>query len=363
MSERPRRIDQIIPSIVEYDAVSNHTFGVQRVLREMGFDSTIYAQVLGPGVEGRVQPLEQFIDEGDSGRWVMYQCSIGSPAAEIFAAYSQHKMLDYHNITPAELVERWLPPLGEETRLGRRQLAELAPIVHFAIADSAFNASELVELGYQHAEVVSVLIAEGNLIEAPDREVLARFVEREGTDWLFVGQIAPHKAQHDLIMAFSRYRALFDPNARLHIVGREMGNAYRAALVRLIHHLHLEDCITLAGSVSSAELAAYYQLADVFVCLSDHEGFCAPLVEAMSRGLLVVANAAAAVPGTVLDGAVLLQDKSPDLVASVVHELLLDGSLSEELRRRGRRRAATLTLAAAEDALRGAITRAIALNG
>lgn len=359
--EAPTRIDQIIPSIVEHDAVSNHTFGVQRVLREMGFSSDIYARTLGPGVEGRVLPITHFQPDADHQRWVMYQCSIGSPAADVFAAHQGVKLLDYHNITPTRLVERWLPPLGEETKLGRTQLGSLAPLVDYAIADSPFNAQELTDLGYRHTKVVSVMIEQGNTDADPDADVVARYRDGAHRDWLFVGQIAPHKAQHDIIMAFARYREVFDRGARLHLVGREMGNAYRNALGRFVSALGLDDCVNMPGSVSTQALAAYYAIADVFVCLSDHEGFCAPLIEAMSRQVPVVAYGAAAVPDTVGDAGVLIDAKEPDFVAAVVHQLLSSADCVAELRIRGKAQAAKFTVERSEEELRAAILEAVAV--
>ena len=357
----PHRIDQMIPSIVEHDAVSNHTFDAQRLLREMGYECDIYAKVLGPGVEGRVRDVAEFRPNPDPGHWLMYQCSIGSPVADDFAAHPGVKLLDYHNITPARLVDRWLPPLGAEARLGRSQLAELASIVDFAIADSPFNASELVELGYRHAEVVPVLISPGNLTAVPDHALLEEHRGDSGASWLFVGQLAPHKAQHDVIMAFARFRSRFDPNARLFLVGREMGSAYRDALRMFIDALGLNGAVEMPGSVSTERLAAYYALADVFVCLSDHEGFCAPIAEAMSREVPVVAYGVAAVPDTVGDAGLLIEDKDPDFVASVVHELLGAPTLSAALVARGRQQAARFTLERAEATFRETMGRVIEL--
>lgn len=357
----PTRIDQIIPSIIEHDAVSNHTFAAQRLLREMGFLSDIYAVVQGPGVAGRVQPIGRFEPDDDPSHWVMYQCSIGSHAAEVFAAHQGVKLLDYHNITPEHLVERWLPPLGQEIRLGREQLKTLASVVDYAFADSPFNASELNALGYAHAEVVSVLIEAGNINAVSDEKTLVRFATGDSHNWLFVGQLAPHKAQHDLILAFASYREFFDPEARLFLIGREMGSAYRVALEHLVRAFGLEEWVVMPGSVSMSELAAYYELCDAFVCLSDHEGFCAPIIEAMSRGLPVVAYAVAAVPDTVGGGGVLIDHKEPDYVACVMHELFQTPGVMAQLGDRGLGQAKQFTLERSEEAFQQAIRRAIAL--
>lgn len=352
----------MIPSIVEHDAVSNHTFEAQRLLRELGFQSEIYAQILGPGVAGRVRPVSELAEYASANRWLLYQCSIGSPVAELFANDPGKKMLNYHNITPAELVEEWIPPLGEESRLGRRQLAALAPIVRASIADSPYNASELVQFGFKNVGVVSVLIESANLGVIADAAEVSRLRRAQadgGSDWLFVGQVAPHKSQHDLVAALACYRRAYADPARLHIVGREMGSAYREALLLFTRAMDLEGVVELPGSVPAAMLAAHYECADVFVCLSRHEGFCVPIIEAMARGVPVVAFDAAAVPDTLGDAGLLLSRRDPAYVAAAVHELLSDEVARHHLVKAGKRRAPLFDLEAARASFRSSILSAV----
>ncbi len=220
----PRRIDQLIPAIIEHDAVSNHTFEAQRLLREMGFESEIYASIIGPGTAGRVRPIDE-MPAGAADEWLLYQCSIGSPVADRFLAHPGPKMLDYHNITPAELVERWIPPLADESRLGREQLRVLAPAVAGSFADSPFNAAELATFDFVDPAVVPVLIESANRDAVADSELLGALQRLPGTKWLFVGQIAAHKAQHDIVTAFAAYRELFDPRGP--VVARRAGDGPR----------------------------------------------------------------------------------------------------------------------------------------
>ena len=356
MSRLPRRVDQLIPSIIEHDAVSNHTFEAQRLLREMGFESEIFAAVVGPGAEGRVRPVADLASlAADTEDWLIYQSSVGSPVVDAFLDHRGPRMLDYHNITPAHLVERWIPPLAAEARLGREQLAALAGAVRGSFADSPYNAAELAEAGYVDPTVVPVLVEPANRDAEPDAEVLARLRGGRGATWLFVGQVAPHKAQHDLVGAFACFRECFDPDARLAIVGREMGHAYRDAVARYVRALGLEEAVEMPGSVPVASLAAYYEGADAFVCCSDHEGFSAPITEAMARGLPIVAYAAAAVPGTVGDGGVLLDRKDPLTIASAVAALIADGAARATLVAAGQARAATLSVEAARATFRATI--------
>jgi glycosyltransferase involved in cell wall biosynthesis len=359
----PERIDQVIPAIIEHDAVSNHTFEAQRLLREMGVGSEIYARIVGPGCAGRVRPVEELPSTGADRQWLIYQSSIGSPAADVFARHRGHKLLDYHNITPAELVERWIPPLGAEARLGRRQLTQLAPLVAAGFADSAYNAAELTAAGFARTRVVPLLVETANVEAPPDAAVLARLVASKqagGSDWLFVGQLAPHKAQHDLIKAFACYRRAYDERARLHLVGREMGQTYKDALRRYVASLGLGAAVELTGSVASGTLAAYFAAADVFVCCSEHEGFCAPVVEAMHRRVPVVAIARAALPETVGNGGVLLEERDPVLVAAAVHTVLATPGAREMLVEAGAIQAAKYGLESARSAFREVIRAELA---
>ena len=353
MRQRPVRIDQIIPSIVERAAVSHHTLEAQQVLHAMGFVSEIYAGNFGPGLEGRVHLLDQIPREGPEQQWVCYQASIGSPAADVFASHPGLKLLDYHNISPAELVERWLPHLGEEVRLGRKQLAEMAAVVELGCADSEFNRVELEDAGYRRSTVAPLMLDRTNFNSLPDVRTLDRLASRRaggGHDWLFVGQMLPHKAHQDVIKALVVARRAFDAGARLHLVGRESCPAYADALRRYVAALGLDDAVEFAGSVTPGELAAYYQSADVLVCCSDHEGFCAPLLEAMHHRVPIVAYGVTAVPETVLDAGIVLPSKSPVLVATAVARVLNDTELRENLVAKGLERARSFS---ADSARRG----------
>jgi glycosyltransferase involved in cell wall biosynthesis len=157
----------------------------------------------------------------------------------------------------------------------------------------------------------------------------------------------PHKAHQDVIKALACARQMFDAEARLHLVGRESCPAYADALHRYVAALGLTDAVEFAGSVTSGQLSAYYASADVLVCCSDHEGFCAPLLEAMHHRLPVVAYGVTAVPETVLDAGIVLPSKSPVLVATAVQRVLTDAPLRVELIRAGLERAQVFSIEAA----------------
>ncbi len=344
---RPDRIDQIVPSFAGRDAIGTHVLHTRQALRDAGYQSDVWAIDTLPEVRGEARPLAELTPARRPGTWWLFHHSIGTPAADIFAGRPEPKVLDYHNITPAGLLDRWAPWVRDEVELGRRQLVELARPCFFALADSSYNEAELTADGYPHTRVVPPLFDLAAFEETADPEVEARLrADRRagGADWLFVGRVAPHKAQHDLIKALAVHRRLHDPEARLHLVGSGMGEDYPRALQRFAQRIGVGDAVRITGMVSAGALAAYYRVADVFVCASEHEGFCVPVVEAMHLGLPVVAHAAAAVPETVGEGGLVLADRSPLALATAAQRVVTDPGLRKVLVEAGRARARYFSL-------------------
>jgi glycosyltransferase involved in cell wall biosynthesis len=281
--------------------------------------------------------------------WWLYHLSSGSPVGDVIAKRPEPKMIDYHNITPGSLFGNWVPWATEEAETGFAQLKMLTAASTFCFADSAFNAEDLSAAGVpdRRTLVVPPLFDPLTLRKRADPELMKqRRAERAkgGADWLFVGRVTPSKAQHDLIKALAFYRNTYDPDARLHLVGTSMGDEYPRALERFARRIGIGEAVRLTGSVSDEELAAYYATSDVFVCASEHEGFCIPILEAMNFGLPVVAYAAGAVPETAGTGALVVDDKSPFSLATSVNVVLEDAALRERLVQMGHVRATEMSL-------------------
>jgi len=341
------RVDQVIPSLASRDAIGVHTRELRDALIESGIDSQIYYGNATPDMAHEGQPVVE-LGRPAKGRWLLYQSSIGSPVYDILSARAEPKLVNYHNITPARLLADWEPAVAYEVSLGRTQLERLAPESRLAVADSAYNETELREAGYGVTAVVPLLIemtATGADPDPATAQRLAAAKARGGADLLFVGKVSPHKAPHDLVKMLAVYRRLYDPAARLHLVGSPLGERYGPALDAFIAELGLQDAARVTGSVSAAELEAYYQAADVFVCASDHEGFCVPIVEAMGHGVPVVAYGVTAVPETVGDAGLLLDDKDPLRFAAAVARVTHDPELHERLSAAAARRVEGFALA------------------
>ena len=338
-------IHQFLPTFAGGDAIGNHVLRTQRILRAAGFESDIYADDAHAAVRKHCRPYQEFsVPAGADPPWLLYHLSTGSPMAAFLAERADDFPLAvyYHNITPAEFFERWEPGAAESVRSARGQLRKLASSVRLAMANSAWSAGELRAEGYPDPAVVPVLVDFDEYSAAPDETTLTRLGRAAaggGAQWLFVGRLAPNKCQHDVIGAFAAYRAVYDPAARLTLVGGKTSALYHRALEQLGRELDLGDALDLADTVSFPELLAHYRSASVFVCASEHEGFCVPLVEAMHFGIPVVASAASAIPETVGDAALLVDDKDPMVMAAAVHRVMTDAAVRDRLVAAGRARA------------------------
>ena len=345
-----RAIHQFVPTY-EPGAVGAHTAQVQRLARDMGYQSEIFAEFVVPKLRGEARNF------GDYGKRVrahaddvlIYQLCTGSVVADFLAEQKGRVVVNYHNVTPVSYYARWEPDLVYGLAWGRDQLRTLASKAELGIAVSSYNERELVDAGYRRTAIAPVFV-DLSVLDGDIDEVLAgRLREtKQGCDWLFVGRISPNKAQHDLIAAFAVYKRVHDPGARLHLVGGSSSEAYRSALEGLTRELGLEEAVRLTGAVSPAALAAHYRASDVFVSASEHEGFCIPLLEAMHCRIPIVAYAAAAIPETLSGGrdpaGLLIYDKSPAALASAVERVCVDEELSTQLVRAGEERLSDFSL-------------------
>ncbi len=340
------RVDQVIPSLASRDAIGVHAVTLTRALRAAGVDSDIFYGTCTPDMAEIGRPVGT-LGRHTRDRYLLYQASIGSPVFDTLMTRDEPKLVNYHNITPTELIAPWEPAVAYETSLGRAQLARLASRTVLAVADSHFNELELLDAGYPKTAVVPLLIDMTRAGPSPDPAVTARLAaekEAGGVDLLFVGKISPHKAPHDLVKVLSIYRRVFDPRARLRLVGSPLGEHYGPALAAFVHELGLDDAVEVTGSVGPSVLEAYFRAADVFVCASEHEGFCVPIVEAMGHGVPVVAYGVAAVPETVGDAGLVLPTKDPLRFATAVHRAVTDEVLGSRLSEAARRRVETFAL-------------------
>ena len=344
-------LHQFVPNLAAGDAIGVHVRLTQDALRAAGWESEIFyddAQAAVKKLGRHFSTWDRHADGRDGDAWILFQLSTGSRMTPFLLDQDVPFGVYFHNITPPLFFERWEPGAAENLRTALGEMRRLAPSARFAIANSTFSEADLVEAGYSPTAVAPVLLDPKELAGAPNARLLQR-LRREtaggGTRWLFIGRVAPNKCQHDVMAAFAAYREVYDPRARLTLVGGRTSNVYYRSLELLADELGIADAVELTDTISHEEKLACYQAADVFVCLSEHEGFKVPTVESMHFGLPVVAYAAAAVPETVGDAGVLLPTKDPMVVAAAVDRVVTDDALRASVVEAGRKRAEDFSLA------------------
>jgi glycosyltransferase involved in cell wall biosynthesis len=316
------RVHQVLATLGYGDAIGHEVLGIQRVLRDAGHESEIFVETADIRLEPLTRDFRELVDVSHPDNLLIHHFSIGSKASRTAFALPDRMALVYHNITPPEYFVGIHRRLARECFRGRRELRAYATRCDLALGDSEFNRQDLVALGFPRTAVLPVVPDFSHLDGTPNWMV-ARDFDDDWTNILFVGRVIANKKIENLIRYFHAYQSLVNPRSRLLIVGAQTGfERYLAALNRLVEALGTAH-VHFAGHVSDEELTAYYEVADLFLCASEHEGFCVPLVEAFYKQVPVLAYAATAVPATMDGAGVLFDDPDPLRVAA-----LMDGILS-----------------------------------
>ncbi|NLG35285.1 MAG: glycosyltransferase family 4 protein [Lentisphaerae bacterium] len=323
-----RAIHQLVAGFANGDAISNEVRVMRGLFRSWGYESDIYSEQkrILPELRGEARDLAASRGDFREEDVVLLHLSIGSDVNDVFPGLPGRKAILYHNITPPDYFYGVQDQTAHMLARGREQARALAGSAAVVMADSRFNAEEIAAMGHADPQVLPLVLDFSMLRAKPDRRILRQY--RDGmVNLLFVGRCAPNKKIEDLLNAFYYFQRYVQPASRLIHVGSYAGmEQYHALLLTRARELQLKN-VELIGTVRQDELNAYYEVSRAFLCLSDHEGFCIPLLEAMTHDLPVVAYAAGAVPET-LDGAgVLVREKRFDLIAEVLGRVTEDEPL------------------------------------
>lgn len=313
-----KAIHQFHPSCASGDGVTNGMLFTRRLLRELGFDAEIYCDQIPPELAATVRPRRELVADADT--WLLVHHSLGYEDDAWLETFSGRAVLVYHNITPTEM----LPVEGNWrslARLGRDQLLRWKPWFAGALGVSALNVEDLIAAGYASPRVLPLLVDLDTLRSAPwDARMLD--VYQDSTNILFVGRLAPNKRHDLLIEAFAEYLHHGAEPACLILPGKPQDAAWQASLEARAQALGIADQVDFLGPVDDATLRGLYRVADLFVCMSDHEGFGMPLIEASLFDLPILARAVSGVPGTLGEGGLLTDSDDPRVLGGQMHTLL-----------------------------------------
>jgi L-malate glycosyltransferase len=321
-------VHQFSTSLTYGDAISDEMLEIQKVLREKGHNSEIFTRFFDPRLARLRHDYREYNKLSSPANVVIFHFSIGSPVSKLFFRIPDRKIMIYHNITPHEFFVDWHRILARECYKGRLEIRLFKDKVDLAVGDSDFNRRELEAAGYPRTDVLPILLDFSKFDRAGD-PVTRRLFGDGKTTLLFVGRVIPNKKFEDVIKVFHLYKKYFNPDSRLVLAGDYRGlERYFASLLDLVDRLELRD-VHFSGHVDFGELAAFFDLADIYLSLSEHEGFGVPILEAYTRKIPVIGFDAGAVGETMNGGGVLLRKKDFFRIAALVDVLVRD----QELRR------------------------------
>jgi len=333
-------VNQWLPNAHVGDAMGDNARRVRGMLRDMGHESEVYAIHIEAELADDVLPLDH--PKSRAGDVTIFHYGIQTPMTAEFQALSGRRVLQYHNVTPAEFFTRWDTNLSAAAARGRDELPALAGSVDLALGDSEFNRQELSAMGFKRTGVLPIAVDTSRVTAPVEMPGLEGVLDDGLTNFLFVGRIVPNKMIEDHVRLAAYYTRYVRHDGRFIFVGRcDILPQYYASIRGLISRLGLRpDRVVFVGAVPDEELAIYYQYADVYVSLSEHEGFCVPLVEAMAADVPVLAYAAAAVPDTLGGAGVQFSPKSLEYAGEMLAELAFNDDLRTQVIAGQRRRLA-----------------------
>ncbi len=325
---RPPRVHQVLATLGYGDAIGHEVLGIRRVLRDAGYESNIYVETADPRLEDETLDYRDLVGAVTPADVLIHHFSIGSRASRTAYALPGRMVLVYHNITPPEYFIGVHKDLVTLCFRGRRELTAYIERSALALGDSEYNRQELEALGFRTTGVLPVVPGFSHLEGIPDRSLASEF-DDGWTNVMFVGRVIPNKKFENVIRAFHAYRTRHNPRARLLLVGSYSGfERYLAMLQSLVARLGTPD-VHFLGHVSNEELAALYGVADLFLCASEHEGFCVPIIEAFHTRVPVIAFASTAIPATMDGGGVLHESRDPLEVAALMDAVLGDPRIED----------------------------------
>ena len=306
----------------------------------MGHESELFALTIDDDLVDDVRPFSDAAAR--RGDVTIFHYALPSPMTAAFAALDRGRVLQYHNVTPARYFASFDAGLFRLATLGREELATLAGRVDLALGDSEYNRQELEALGFGRTGVFPIAVDTSRITQPAERPALEQILDDGLVNFLFVGRIAPNKKIEDHIRLAEYYKRYVDAYYRFIFVGRYdvVPRYYSMIRALMSEYRMLNDRFIFTGPVPDEELAVYYRHAAVYISLSEHEGFCVPLVEAMAADVPVLAYAAAAVPDTLGGAGVQFAPKDLEYAAELLGALAFDDGLRAQVIAGQRRRLA-----------------------
>lgn len=333
-------INQWIPAAHKGDAIGDSARRMRGLLRAMGHQAEIYALTIDDVLRGDVHPFDQPSAHG--GDLTIFHYALPSVMTEAFARLPRGRIMQYHNVTPAHFFAPYDPVLFRLAAMARQELTTLVGRVDLALGVSEYNRLELDAMGFAPTAVLPLSVDLARVTQAADRPALAKNLDDDFVNFLFVGRIAPNKKVEDIIRLAEHYKRYVDAYYRFIFVGKydAVPRYYQTIRALMERYQLLSERFVFTGPVPDEDLAVYYRHAAVYISMSEHEGFCAPLLEAMATDVPILAYGAAAIPETLGGAGVQFFDKDMEYAAELLGALAFDDDLRADVIAGQRRRLA-----------------------
>tara|TARA_B100001093_G_scaffold482423_1_gene514061 strand:- start:11830 stop:12930 length:1101 start_codon:yes stop_codon:yes gene_type:complete len=285
-------------NISEKDAIGHDILGMAKLLRELGVEVTLFGQNFSEGVCEQYSTccsMESLI-ENKSSILIYHHSVYWEEGSKLLENFKGEVIFKFHNVTPFHYFSGYSELYEDFCKKGNSQTKEL--LLKFQdslwISDSKFNQNQLKEINSNAKKLAVCPPLHLFDISFPE-------TKRNLNHLIFVGRLVPNKGHRTLLRVFSYYREFFNANAKLEIIGNSDLNleSYRSEVLELSKILNIESCIKLSSDLSQPELFEKYKEVGLFLCFSEHEGFCVPIIEAQSMGLPVLSARAGAIEETV----------------------------------------------------------------
>lgn len=321
------KVYQLVPTLSYGDAVGNDTLALKDALIKLGYKTEIFSEGIDARLPKDTAKLFRDMPKLSPEDVVIYHFAIGTDLNYKFAELKCRKIMIYHNVTPPHFFAPYNKKSTELCERGLRDAKALADKVDYVLAASAFNKSDLIEMGYKcPIDVLPILIPFDDYKKEPDQEVIKKYSDGY-VNILFTGRCAPNKKIEDVIKSFHYYKKYYNPKSRLILVGSfDKNDPYYQKLVTFIRTLGTEDVI-FPGHIKFNAILAFYSVANVFLCQSEHEGFCVPLAEAMCFDVPIIAYDKTAIKWTLGGSGILLDKKDYVETAGMIDRLINDEQL------------------------------------
>ncbi|MEN8153028.1 MAG: glycosyltransferase family 4 protein [Acidobacteriota bacterium] len=324
-------IEQFLSGFHYGDAVGNSVLRFHEFLLKKGIESRIIAITIDDKLVDKSISFNDYTEVKNSIK--IYHFSIASPLTEYFLKIKGKKVIVYHNITPSHFFTDFSTHLVRSTIKGREELISLSETFDLAIADSYYNGKELNELGYNNIKRFPVMISRDTYMGMHSKGYFDIFNDGR-KNIIFVGRITPNKKIEDLIKILHLYKNNISGSIRLIIAGKtDNVPEYYNSIRKLVSGLEINSSdLVFTGHIPFNELLSVYRAGDVFLSMSEHEGFCLPLIESSFFNIPVVAYNAGAVKETLGGSGIVMEKKDFKKIAFLLEKVLNDNVLNKKLK-------------------------------